>query len=1198
MKKRLFGLKARDKRNLSKYREDVIDLDDEEIDDYEDEGYPEDDYEDYPDDDVDDRYEDEEDYPEDEVDDRYDDDYPEDEVDDRYEDEDYPERDYADDVRRGQYEDDYPEEADDRYEEDDYPEDEIDDRYEDDDYPEDEVDDYPEDEEDYPDEDIDDRYEDEEYPEDNYEEYPEDEDDSEYYPEDSRYDERRGRDRRDRHNKRADRDRRDRGESIPAKILNFLANTSATERIAAIFAIVILAGGIATASFYAKAIGNRQQLESFAEIGANMGEETIVGQSGLIAVADAEKARAIAAELVSEDALLEEEEEEVPDDAENVTIKMTLTSIKSDMKVKFINSQTGKLVANLPLEIDVETPDGSKVTYNDHDQDGIIYKKDITAGVYKITPKALPSGYENYKLEIKTQSLTVKDQVEMKAVDVSNEVKKESQVNAAKEDTAVKTEVESQLKDTVEWVESTKVAIGENSDGKATYEEINKDSIPDPASSSMIGIRSWMFLSLGSSADSSLPDNPGTGESNAGAGGSSGENKEEKENITINEGNITLDVDESKTLSVSGTNKDITLSTSDESIVSVDGKTITGKKAGQATITASAENCNSATITVTVKEKVIEKKKFEGYRETINIKVGASESIGATASTSIEYTSADTSIATVSNGTVTGVKEGSTKITLKAEGYDDATVNVTVSKADPKEIKCGTSTLTVKVGESQKISVSEPSSVTYKSEKPEIATVAADGTVKGIAEGITKVIISAADHKDFTVNITVAKADAKTMTVKPDKVTVKVSEEVSLKVEGPAASSVKYVSDKPEFATVSADGKIKGVSIGTANIKVTSEGYVEHTVVVTVVAKEGNKVPMKISKVTFVEGQSVKLASSEPNVAIKLASSNTNVVAVSDTTITGKGAGDATITVSATGYADNTVAVNVVSKSKTLKDKNGNVVYVKNDDGSYREATYDDYYKGSKFYLKKAATEYKYTGWQTIDGKTYFFDKNGNFVTGEQVIQGAKYSFGADGVLANNAGGRGIDVSKWNGNIDWSAVKNSGINFVIIRCGYRGSSAGALIEDPTFKRNIQGAQNAGIRVGVYFFTQAVNEVEAVEEASMVINLIKGYNISYPVYLDVEASHGRGDGISAAQRTANIKAFCGTIQNAGYKAGVYANKTWFTSYINTSQITNYKIWLAQYAEAVTYSASRYDMWQYTSKGRVTGINGNVDLNICY
>ena len=192
----------------------------------------------------------------------------------------------------------------------------------------------------------------------------------------------------------------------------------------------------------------------------------------------------------------------------------------------------------------------------------------------------------------------------------------------------------------------------------------------------------------------------------------------------------------------------------------------------------------------------------------------------------------------------------------------------------------------------------------------------------------------------------------------------------------------------------------------------------------------------------------------------------------------------------------------------------------------------------------------------------------------------------------------GIDVSKWNGNIDWNAVKNSGVQFVIIRCGYRGSSQGALIEDPKFRANISGATKAGLRVGVYFFTQAVNEVEAVEEASMVINMIKGYNITYPVYLDVEASNGRGDQINASQRTANIKAFCGTIQNAGYKAGVYANKTWFTSYINTSQLTNYKIWLAQYAATPTYSATRYDMWQYSSKGRISGISGNVDMNICY
>ncbi len=115
---------------------------------------------------------------------------------------------------------------------------------------------------------------------------------------------------------------------------------------------------------------------------------------------------------------------------------------------------------------------------------------------------------------------------------------------------------------------------------------------------------------------------------------------------------------------------------------------------------------------------------------------------------------------------------------------------------------------------------------------------------------------------------------------------------------------------------------------------------------------------------------------------------------------------------------------------------------------------------------------------------------------------------------------------------------------------------------------------------------------------MCINLCKGYGLSFPIFLDVEASNGRGDSVSTSQRTANIKAFCGTIQSAGYRAGVYANKTWFTSRINASQLTGYKIWLAQYAASVSYTATRYDMWQYTSKGSVPGISGNVDMNILY
>ena len=219
-------------------------------------------------------------------------------------------------------------------------------------------------------------------------------------------------------------------------------------------------------------------------------------------------------------------------------------------------------------------------------------------------------------------------------------------------------------------------------------------------------------------------------------------------------------------------------------------------------------------------------------------------------------------------------------------------------------------------------------------------------------------------------------------------------------------------------------------------------------------------------------------------------------------------------------------------------------------------------------------------------------------MTGEQVIQGAKYTFSSDGHLQAGSGTMGIDVSKWNGNIDWNAVRNSGVSYVIIRCGYRGSTTGALIEDPKFRSNIQGAKAAGLAVGAYFFTQATNEVEAVEEASMAIGLCSGYGLSLPIFLDVEHSGGRGDAIDAGTRTAVCKAFCNTVRNSGFGAGIYANKTWFTSYMNASQLTGYKIWLAQYAASPTYTATRYDYWQYTSKGSVAGISGNVDMNIRY
>ncbi len=193
----------------------------------------------------------------------------------------------------------------------------------------------------------------------------------------------------------------------------------------------------------------------------------------------------------------------------------------------------------------------------------------------------------------------------------------------------------------------------------------------------------------------------------------------------------------------------------------------------------------------------------------------------------------------------------------------------------------------------------------------------------------------------------------------------------------------------------------------------------------------------------------------------------------------------------------------------------------------------------------------------------------------------------------------GIDVSKWQGEIDWEKVKDDGVEFVIIRCGYRGYTEGTLIEDPMFAQNIKGATAAGLKVGVYFFTQAVNEVEAVEEASMVVSLIRDYDLDYPVFIDTESAggNGRADHLDAETRTLVCDAFCSTIQNAGYKSGVYASRNWYNERVNAAELEDYVIWLAEYRSVPLYKGY-YQMWQYTSKGQIDGIEGNVDLNLSY
>ena len=243
--------------------------------------------------------------------------------------------------------------------------------------------------------------------------------------------------------------------------------------------------------------------------------------------------------------------------------------------------------------------------------------------------------------------------------------------------------------------------------------------------------------------------------------------------------------------------------------------------------------------------------------------------------------------------------------------------------------------------------------------------------------------------------------------------------------------------------------------------------------------------------------------------------------------------------------------------------------------------------------------EVLYSGWNTIDGKKYYFDPETHApVTGTQVIGGVTYHFDSNGVLKQET--RGVDVSKYQGNIDWNQVKAAGYEFAIIRVGYRGYGSGALVEDSHFRQNIQGATAAGLQVGLYFYSQAINEEEAVEEASMVLRLCSGYRLDYPIYFDTEkvaGDTGRADSLSRAERTACAVAFCETIRNAGYTAGVYSYASWFYNQLNMSNFGNYQIWIAQYRDVLDFSG-RYNMWQYASDGCVPGISKLCDLNIAY
>ena len=193
----------------------------------------------------------------------------------------------------------------------------------------------------------------------------------------------------------------------------------------------------------------------------------------------------------------------------------------------------------------------------------------------------------------------------------------------------------------------------------------------------------------------------------------------------------------------------------------------------------------------------------------------------------------------------------------------------------------------------------------------------------------------------------------------------------------------------------------------------------------------------------------------------------------------------------------------------------------------------------------------------------------------------------------------GVDVSSHQQEIDWELVAANGVEFAMIRVGYRGYTEGEIQPDDYFVQNIEGARAAGLDVGVYFFSQALDEQEAIDEANYVLEQIKDYPLSYPVIFDWEdiEADARTDGMDSVQLTKNAIAFCDTIEQAGYRAGVYFNQRFGYEEFDLESLQDYVFWLAEYNDTPSFTYD-FDLWQYASDGSVDGIDGDVDLNLAF
>ncbi len=257
--------------------------------------------------------------------------------------------------------------------------------------------------------------------------------------------------------------------------------------------------------------------------------------------------------------------------------------------------------------------------------------------------------------------------------------------------------------------------------------------------------------------------------------------------------------------------------------------------------------------------------------------------------------------------------------------------------------------------------------------------------------------------------------------------------------------------------------------------------------------------------------------------------------------------------------------------------------------------------------IEKEETFYQYDGKKIILhdstlGETFipvYSDVPASNLNPDDFVKNANGFISYNGTAVQNTT-TGIDISEHQGIIDWEQVKNAGVDFAMIRIGYRTYGGGLITIDSSYSTNIEGALNVGLDVGVYFFSQATNTDEAIEEADALLDAIYGYDITYPVVFDWELifdDHARTDNVGVETLADCCVAFCERVKSAGYTPMIYQNASTATHKLDLPRIKDYDFWLAEYGSRPSFYY-KYDMWQYSNSGKVPGVEGSCDLNICF